>query len=256
VDVEERLGRPQGPRQDAGLTALLCASCLATFGGWQPDVAAARAYAADRPGAVSFAVRTEGRFFGHATHRGAPAASTLKALLLVAYLRRARDRPLTADDRRLLAPMVRRSDNVTATRVRNVVGDRALRGLGGTGFRAHRIWGLSTVTARGLTRFMLRVDRLVPPRHRAYALRLLRTIVPSQRWGIARVAPPGWRLYFKGGWGSGSGAVDHQVALLTRGNQRVSVAVMTTGNGSHAAGKATLRGVSARLLRGLDRVTG
>ena len=83
------------------------------------------------------------------------------------------------------------------------------------------------------------------------AMRLLRTIVRSQRWGIARVRPDGWRLYFKGGWGSGTGRVDHQVALLAKGEERVAVAITTTGNGSHAAGKRTLRGVARRLLRGL-----
>jgi hypothetical protein len=58
-------------------------------------------------------------------------------------------------------------------------------------------------------------------------------------------------LYFKGGWGSGRGLVDHQVALLTRGDQRVSLAILTTGQDSHDYGKATLRGMAARLLRGL-----
>ena len=252
------------------MTAALCAAaCLLAGGGtgatslgtWSPDVAAARAYAAGRPGAVTFAVRTHGRFFGHRTTRGVPAASTLKALLLVAYLRRSavRGRPLRRADRRLLAPMVRWSDNATATRIRDVVGDaglhRAARAGGMRRLRTHRVWGLSRVDARDLTRFILRVDRLVPARHRAYAMRLLRTIVPSQRWGVGRVAPRGWTVYFKGGWGSGSGAVDHQVALLRRGTLRVAIAVTTTSNGSHAAGKATLRGVFARLLRGLPAVT-
>jgi hypothetical protein len=63
---------------------------------------------------------------------------------------------------------------------------------------------------------------------------------------------PGWRVYFKGGWGSGTGAVDHQVALLRRGNRRVSIAVLTTGSPNHEYGKETLRGVFARLLRGLS----
>jgi hypothetical protein len=65
------------------------------------------------------------------------------------------------------------------------------------------------------------------------------------------VAPRGWTLHFKGGWGSGSGRVDHQVALLTRGAQRVSLAILTTAQGTHAYGRATLRGMAARLLRGL-----
>jgi Beta-lactamase enzyme family len=185
-----------------------------------------------------------------------PAASTLKAMLLVAYLRQrgVRGRALGGADRRLLAPMVRRSDNVAATRVRDILGPRLAHFAVKAGmrrFRPHPVWGLSRVDADDLATFMLQVDTLTPRRHRAYALRLLATIVPSQRWGIARVRPNGWKLYFKSGWGSGSGAVDHQVALLTKGTDRVAVAITTTANGSHAAGKRTLRGVARRLLRGL-----
>ncbi len=77
------------------------------------------------------------------------------------------------------------------------------------------------------------------------------SIVPSQRWGIGEVSPPGWRLYFKGGWGSGTGLIDNQVALLRRGCARLSIAVLTMDDGSHAYGKQTLRAIFARLLRGL-----
>lgn len=177
-------------------------------------------------------------------------------MLLVAYLRQPelRRRPLTKTDRALLDPMVRRSDNVAATRVRDILGSRLSRFAAKAGmkrFHAHPVWGLSRVDASDLTTFMLRADTLTPKRHRAYALQLLATVVPSQRWGIAKVRRNGWRLYFKSGWGSGTGAVDHQVALLTKGTGRIAVAVTTTANGSHAAGKQTLRGVAARLLRGL-----
>ena len=37
-----------------------------------------------------------------------------------------------------------------------------------------------------------------------------------------------------------------------RGEHRVAIAVLTVGNPSHAYGKATLRGVSRRLMRGLE----
>ena len=206
---------------------------------------------------MSFSVRTEERAWGHRARRGVPAASTLKAMLLVAYLRRpnVRSRPLTARDRRLLAPMIRRSDDVAATRVRDILGSarvaRFARRAGMRRFRPHRIWGLSRVDAEDLTTFMLAADRLTPRRHRAYALHLFETIVPGQRWGIARARPADWRLYFKGGWGSGTGAVDHQVALLVKGDERVAVTITTTANGSHAAGKRTLQGVARRLLREL-----
>ena len=113
------------------------------------------------------------------------------------------------------------------------------------------IWGLSRIDAADQARFLLHIDSFVALRHRAYAMDLLSTIAPSQRWGIARVRPPGWRLYFKGGWGSGTGWVDHQVALLTRGDERVSVAILTYLDGSHPYGKETLCGVAQRLLEGL-----
>ena len=66
---------------------------------------------------------------------------------------------------------------------------------------------------------------------------LLRTVVPKQRWGIGKAIPAGWTAYFKGGWGSGIGLVDHQVALLTRGQERVSVAVLTITDGTHKDGE-------------------
>ena len=82
---------------------------------------------------------------------------------------------------------------------------------------------------------------------------LWRTIVPSQRWGVFRAAPRSWTVRAKGGWGGGTGWADHQVGLLTRGRERVAAAVLTTADGSHAYGKETLRGVFARMLRGLAR---
>jgi hypothetical protein len=110
---------------------------------------------------------------------------------------------------------------------------------------------MSSVDAADQTRFFLHLDGFVPARHRDFAMGLLGSIVPSQRWGVGRVARPGWALYFKGGWGSGTGAVDHQVALLRRGSRRFELAILTTNSPGHAYGKETLRGVAARLLGGL-----
>jgi hypothetical protein len=91
----------------------------------------------------------------------------------------------------------------------------------------------------------------VPPRHRDYALRLLATVVPSQRWGVGRVPHAGWELYFKGGWGSGTGLVDHQVALYRAAGERFSLALFTRFDPDHEYGKETLRGLAERLLRGV-----
>jgi hypothetical protein len=225
---------------------------------WRPHMAAARAWAAQRQGDVSFAVRTERRAWswrGATTYRS---ASLVKAMLMVAYLRRpdVRDRRLRAGERALLDPMIRRSDNGAATAVHARVGLAALSALarraGMRHFVAHPVWGGSTVTAADQARFFLRIDRLVPRRHRAYALRLLRGVVAGQRWGIPEALPAGWRIAFKGGWGRGvTRQVDHQAALLTNAGLRVSIAVMTADNPSDGYGAATIRGVAARLLRGL-----
>jgi hypothetical protein len=248
-------------RRLAALSLLAALLFPAAASAWTPHIAAAQRWAATRQGSITFAVRTDERLWGRGLDRQVPSASVLKAMLLVTYLRQrsVRHRGLTHADRVLLAPMIRRSDNVAATRVRDIVGNAAVVRLahrvGMTRFRIAQVWGLSQITARDQTRFFLHIDAFVPQRHRDYALHLLRTIVPSQRWGFGQVIPDGWTLYFKGGWGSGSGAVDHQVGLLQRGEDRVAIAVLTLNSPSHDYGKATLRGVAKRLLRGLAQTS-
>jgi hypothetical protein len=152
--------------------------------------------------------------------------------------------------------MITQSDNNAADQVDTIVGNGGLDALaarvGMTHFEAVQpIWGETHITAADQTKFFLHIDSYVVPRHRAYAMHLLASIVPSERWGIGEVAPKGWQLYFKGGWGYGTGLLDHQVALLVRGCARVSIAVLTMYDGSHTYGKQTLEGIFARLLRGL-----
>jgi len=221
----------------------------------------AQRYAHRRSGAVSFAViDLDGRmrsFHGAGT---APAASVFKVMLLATYLRQGsvRHRRLHDSDRRLLGPMIRRSDNAAATRVRDIVGRGAIEGLAHDAhmrdFRYDQVWGLSRTSARDQARFMYRLGRYIPKRHWRYAKRLLSSIVGPQRWGIGHVRPKGWHLYFKGGWGSGTGRVDHQVAFLTRNRYRIAVAILTEFDPSHSYGKRTLKGVAKRLLRGLPRL--
>ena len=225
---------------------------------WRPDLEAATSYARARQGEVRFSVRAEGGPWGWRATLPAPAASVLKAMLLVAYLDDpgVRDRRLRAADRSLIDPMIRRSDNAAASRVLGFVGPRGVRAVARRAGMSRFvldpvIWGRSRITAADQTRFFRRIDALVTPRHRAVAMSLLGSIVPAQRWGIGRVRPPGRKLYFKGGWGSGTGAVEHQVALLRRADRRVAVAVLITDSPSHAYAKRTLGGVFARLLRGL-----
>jgi hypothetical protein len=105
-----------------------------------------------------------------------------------------------------------------------------------------------TMSSASVVKLFLEIERYVVRRHRDTVLRLLSSIVPRQRWGVARVIPRGWAFYFKGGWTS---AVQHQVGLLRRGDRRIAIAVLTTGSPSASYGRETERGVALRLLRDL-----
>jgi hypothetical protein len=191
-----------------------------------------------------------------------PSASVLKAMLLTAYLRKSnvRHRPLTSREKSVLTPMIRRSSNSAANTAIGWVGSGGLYRLahraGMKHFKfAYPIWGNSRINAEDQARYFYEIDKLMPKRHRRYGMYLLSHVVKSQRWGIGKVhLPSGWKAYFKGGWGSGTGHIDSQVALLVRGCARVSIAVLTMHDGNHPYGKATLYGVFSRLLRGFPRV--
>ena len=249
---------------DRRLTSLHARRVVAT-GLWDPSVGAARRYARARLGDVSFAVvdlRSRLRSFRGA--RTAPAASTIKAMLLATYLRRrsVRNRRLRDDERALLEPMIRVSDNAAAIRVAALVGGAKVEALARAARMRDFHWvgelgwlgGQSQISARDQARFLHRFDRYVPARHRRFARRLLSSVVSWQRWGIGSVRPPGWRLFFKGGWGindDGAGTVNHQVAFLERGRCRLSLAILTEHNPSTAYGAETLHGIATRLLHGI-----
>jgi hypothetical protein len=215
-------------------------------------VTAARAYAEHRRGKVAFCVRELG---GPAVgmHRTSAfqAASVVKAMLLVAALRRAQGRRLSLAERASLGPMIRLSENGAAEATFHVVGTGGLRAVArAAGMRRFRVQDgrlfEARVTASDQARLFLALDDLVPRSHRGYARALLRTVVAPQRWGIPRAAAPrGFRVYFKGGWRA---KLVVQAALLERGGRRLSVAVMTDHDPSMAYGVQTIEGVTRRLL--------
>jgi len=154
--------------------------------------------------------------------------------------------------------MIERSDNLAATRVSEIVGGERLYALAHLAGMRHfhfipHPWGLSSDTSGEEARFMFHLDRYIPPRHDAYARYLLAHITPSQRWGIGRLHHDKWKLFFKGGWGSGTGAVEHQIAFMERGNLRIAAAVMITDSPSHPYAEQTLEGMFRRLLYHLPK---
>jgi hypothetical protein len=230
---------------------------------WAKRVAAAREFAEHRAGVVSFAIVGEhGNLHGYRPQRQFHSASVVKAMLMTAYLRRpsVRHRHLVAADRRLLEPMITRSDNGTANQVYVAVGNEGLnrlaRAAGMRRFEPNPVWGRSEITARDQSRFFYRLRRYIPARHRHYAFHLLSSIVSYQRWGVPQAKPRGWHVYFKGGFvPTDAGWLIHQVALLRHGHRKLALAVLTRGDPSEHYGAETVRGVTARLLRHYNALT-
>lgn len=227
---------------------------------WPPDMRDTLRYISRRSGSVSFRViGPHGGVWSYRAQRRVPSASVIKVMFMTAYLRQrsVRDRRLRESDKDLLAPMIKRSDNAAATRIADMLGPRPINRLARDArmrrFHYTRPWGLSQVTAGDQARFMYKLERYIPRRHEDYARYLLAHIIPRQRWGLGRVSHPNWRYYFKGGWGSGTGAVCHQVAFIERENLRIGIAVMITSSPSHDYAKETLRHVFGHLLRDLPR---
>jgi hypothetical protein len=214
----------------------------------------ARVYAKQRegPARISWAVvDTRGRLYARHGSRRHRSASQTKAMLLVAYLRRLGRHPVPPAVHRVLAPMIQVSGNRAADQVYGMVGDGGLESVGrAAGMRSLRLngtWSEVEITAVDQARFFRRFDRLVPRRHRAYARRLLSSIVPAQSWGIPRAARRhDLKAFFKGGWREG---LVNQGALLETGDRRRLAIVVLTDGVSFPYGTATVEGVARRLLR-------
>jgi hypothetical protein len=215
-------------------------------------IAAAQRYARRREGLVAFAVLDEhGRLRGLRRTARFPSASVVKAMLLVAVLRRAGSRPISSGMAETLRAMIVISDNQAAHLVYARVGGAGLDAVARAAHARRFVdvghWSDAQLTAADQARFFLAIDRLVPATHRRFARRLLSSIVGGQRWGIAPVAGRrGFRVFFKGGWRTG---LTHQAALLERGGRRVALAVLTSGEPSMAYAEQTIAGIATRVLR-------
>jgi hypothetical protein len=219
-------------------------------------VIAAAHYLSTRIGTDAFAVIDDrGRLAGVDVHRRYHSASTVKSMLLVAYLRMlARERRgLDGASQALLYPMIHSSDNAAASTVLAIVGQGALNEVAREAHMtdyepAQGWWAFTEVSAADLARLFFHLDALIPARFVGYARWLLATIEPSQSWGVPAVARPSFQVLFKNGWLPRSEGLVDEVARLERPDLVIALAVLTTGNPSMAYGEQTIEGLAAVLL--------
>ena len=157
---------------------------------------AAFTWASRRAGDVAVAVvDSRGRTYGYHSTRPFITASVVKAMLLVAYLRR--HSSVDAGMRATLTRMITSSDNDAADAVYRSVGRRSLDRLARlahmTTFRSSDAWIVCRVGAADMARFFRDMEGYVPRRHRtlrrraAAADRLLSALGRPGSCGTARL---------------------------------------------------------------------
>jgi hypothetical protein len=221
-------------------------------------IAHAASYLARRIGRTAFAVvDTEGRMSGVNIHRTFPTASVVKAMLLVAYLRRLDARGqhrVDSHSNSFLYPMIHISDNNAATQTWSIVGDSGLYSVaaaaGMTDFSVSGSWGTALLSPADQAHFFFELDSLIPREFVGYARFLLSTIDPSQSWGIPVIARPlGYQTFFKdGSEPTALGQLVHQIDRLEGHRRTFAIAVMTDGDPTMQYGIDTIQGVAAALL--------
>ncbi|MFL5822788.1 MAG: hypothetical protein ACJ764_05030 [Solirubrobacteraceae bacterium] len=227
-------------------------------------IARAEHYLASRGGHTALAVvDSEGRMSGVNIDDQFITGSVVKAMLLVAYLRRL-DRmgqhSVDSYSNSFLYPMIHVSDNNAATHCWSIVGNSGLYEVAHAAGMTHfsvdtnaswgSEWGAALLTAHDQARFFFYMDSLIPDEFVGYARYLLSHIADYESWGIPHVArPAGYDVFFKAGWRPSPDVfLVHQIARLEKGHERFSLAVMTDGDPDMGYGIQTIQSTTYALL--------
>jgi hypothetical protein len=235
-------------------------TAVAGAGSALPFEAEVRSYLATRSGQASVAVfdaRT-GTTYSYAAGSRFVTASVVKASVLATLLQQAEHsrRSLTTTERTLAAQMIRHSDNAAATTLWNQVGKgpgvRAFlrqAGMASTTPGPGGYWGLTATTAPDqvrLVRALAYPTTVLGNASRDYEETLMRTVTPSQRWGVTGGVPSAATVALKNGWlPRSNGWVINSVGHVRGADRDYAIAVLTSGSPSMGYGIATVEHLSA-----------
>ncbi|MFD7084952.1 serine hydrolase [Streptomyces sp. NPDC059918] len=221
---------------------------------------------ADRRSTVSFTVWDEASGLSCSLRPKAhyDAASIVKVTIMAATLLRAQqeDRPLAAWEESSLKSMITQSDNQAATDLYTSLGvpfiQYTLRrsGMNDTTLDPEGNWGLTQVTAqdemRQLDVYTVNGD-VLSARNKAYGLRLMSEVEPSQRWGTPFGAPGSVKVHVKNGWLQRvtRGWRVHSLGVFTRPGQLYQMAVLTDDDPTMSYGIGTIQRIAWHVNRDL-----
>ena len=207
--------------------------------------------------AVAATDTTTGRSYSYQASTRMTAASVAKVLLMESALVHEQDRGQAAGgvEVHALSLMIENSDNDAGDAVYAAQGGAAgfaagMRrlGLSGTVLGPRGQWGLSTTTAADqlvLLKNLTSPDSPLTAASQAFALRLMRTVEPDQRWGVGAAADPSTPFANKNGWlpldeDQGRWAVNSVGGISVHGDQ-VLMSVLTQHNRSLDDGEALVQ---------------
>jgi beta-lactamase class A len=195
-------------------------------------------------------VRT-GATFGFQSDRGFVVASVAKVNILIARLMT--QQRLTSRERRLTRRMIRLSDNQAATALYKIIGNGTGMALANTRlglnctFPYPEAWGATRTCPADqikLLTTLIKAKSPVPELSRSYALQLMGSVTPSQRWGISAAARQGERVSLKNGWTplrfQGSGWAINSIGRIQCSEHDFLIAVFSSEQPSMAEGIATV----------------
>ncbi|MGW1540018.1 serine hydrolase [Streptomyces sp. NPDC002309] len=196
--------------------------------------------------------------------RGFDSASVVKVTVLATLLWDARrhDRRLTQAEADHATKMITASDNASTSALWKQLGVPKIEaflaeaGMTSTVPGGERTWGLTRITAadtQKLLNLITERNSVLSDAARAYLLKLMNKVVPSQRWGTPAGAPAAAGTHVKNGWLSRTahGWRVHSMAAFTGGGRDYTLTVLTQDNKTMKAGVATVEAVARAVHRDL-----
>ncbi|TDU02299.1 beta-lactamase class A [Streptomyces sp. 846.5] len=218
--------------------------------------------------AVSVYDQNTGVFCTYNAYTHFDSASVVKAAIMGTVLRRAQEqhRGLTAWETSNLKAMITHSDNTAASNLWASVGRTRFQAflnlaqMSSTYPGPGGYWGLTQITARDEVHLLDAFTdhhEVLNTTWRAYALRLMSEVTPSQRWGVPYGAPGGTLVSNKNGWlpRATHGWRVHSLGTVTGNGRDYRLAVLTQNNSTMGYGEISIERVAVAVHRDLGGST-
>ncbi|WP_411110547.1 serine hydrolase [Streptomyces sp. c-19] len=191
-------------------------------------------------------------------------ASVVKVTVLATLLWDAKktNRYLTTRESSLATAMITKSDNAATTSLWNQLGVTKVKGFLAAAGMTRTVpgsggyWGLTQINVTDEQRLLSLItarNSVLSDNSRAYILKLMGSVVTSQKWGTPAGAPSTVSVHVKNGWlqRATRGWRVHSIGTFKGGGHDYTITVLTDGNSSMSYGVNTIQAVAKVIHRDL-----